>query len=220
MTLTHVYRRENQLTILNDPAHLSPKLSHQSQSHTFPECEQVLCAPVLPPVAPCCRPTAPLVLGLDATPSRLTTNAGPAPSQLPPCHCKNAPVAPPSCCQRQTGRQGTPGLCCHGYNYNATFCRCLCCFPSCRRCQVGRQRTPGLRHCRSTMPPSSPDEGPRVHSNDRLPKLLTPSFFTAPSRPSDSVCRSPSSIGAREVNCACSFCACFVHVDLHAQNFC
>ena len=60
MTLTHVYRRGKRLTILDDPAHLSPKPSHQSQSHTFPECAQVVCA--------CCPllPTDPLVLDLDA----------------------------------------------------------------------------------------------------------------------------------------------------------
>ena len=157
----------------------------------------------------------------------------PAPPLLSPCHCDNyngtslqpcddALLHPLSPLLLSTSSRPTTnaGHCRHRDSYNAAVCRCLCCFPSCRRCQVGRQRTPGLRHCRSTMPPSSPDEGPRVHSNDRLPKLLTPSFVTAPSRPSDSVCRSLSSIGAREVNCACSFCACFVHVDLHAQNFC
>ena len=106
------------------------------------------------------------------------------------------PLLPPSCCQHQAGRQRTSGLCRHRDNYNATFCRCLCSLPSCRQRQACRRRTPGLRRCRSTMPPSRPDEGSRVHSHGRSPKSLARSSVTAPSPPSDSICHSPGSVGA------------------------
>ncbi len=53
-----------------------------------------------------------------------------------------------------------------------------------------------LHRRHSTMPTSLPDEGPHVYSHDRSPKLITPSFVIAPSPPSNSVCSSPSSVGA------------------------
>jgi hypothetical protein len=133
MTLTHVYRRENQLTILDDPAHLSPKPSHQSQPHTFPECEQVLCAPVLPPVAdrlPLLSLTStPHQAGRQQTPGLLRRRCHPATAKTP--------LLPPLLLS--TSNRPTSGLCRHGDNYNATFCRCLCCFPSCRRRRAGRR---------------------------------------------------------------------------------
>jgi hypothetical protein len=55
---------------------------------------------------------------------------------------------------------------------------------------------PGLHRRRSTMPTLLPDEGPHVYSHDRSPKLLASSFVIAPSPPSNSVCSSPSSVGA------------------------
>ena len=185
MTLTHVYRREKRLTILDDPAHLCQ--NHRTNLNRTPSrSAHRLCAPV----APCCQ----LVLDLDAKQAGNKRRSAPPP--LPPCHRDNAPVAPllvVSVKQANNERQACAAT------VTATmrpFCCCLCCFPSCRRCQAGRRRTLGLRRRRSTMPPSCPDEGPRVYSPDSSPKLLTRSSITAPLPPPDSVHHSPSSVGA------------------------
>jgi len=90
MTLTHVYHREKRLTILDDPAHLSPKPSHQSQPHTFPECAQVVraCCPLLPTNCPSC-PQPRRQAGRQQTPGLHRRRCHPATATtplLPPPH--------------------------------------------------------------------------------------------------------------------------------------
>ena len=133
-----------------------------------------LCAPV----APCCQ----LVLDLDAKQAGNKRRSALPP--LPPCHRDNAPVAPllvVSVKQANNERQACAAT------VTATmrpFCCWLCCFPSCRRCQAGRRRTLGLRRRRSTMPPSCPDEGPRVYPpiarQSRSPAPLSPPHYHHP----------------------------------------
>ena len=105
MTLTHVNHR-GKTHHSDDPAHLSPKPSHQSLNHTsFPECAQGAHASCVrdgpKPQLPLFPVAAPL---LSLKPSRPTTNDRPVPLPLPPCHrdkdnatllrpCDVAPVA-------------------------------------------------------------------------------------------------------------------------------
>ena len=90
MTLTHVFHRGKRLTILNDPAHLSPKtIAPISITHLPGVCAGS--AHLLPPVTDRLP-----ILSLTLMPTRPATNARPAPPPMPaPCHRNNAPVVPP-----------------------------------------------------------------------------------------------------------------------------